>query len=116
MSAKGRIINTTPRNFLRDRVLRYVRVVPAGGKVKDPGSFHRYSCQPKPLCDSSGPGSIHADSEIFALIRAGKPQEALKLFEAHQDRTHKSGAWKRSKAILWASLYKVGDPRAMGVV
>jgi hypothetical protein len=64
------------------------------------------------LKPASGAGSIFADSEMQQLIDAGRVEDAAKLFEAHQARTHKSGAWKRSKMRMWHDYYRAGDDRA----
>jgi hypothetical protein len=113
VAAKGKIVNTTPRNFLRDRVLRYIKVVRSGGPTRDPGSFHAPRRQPKPLFAASGPGSINADAEMHALISAGKREEAAAYFETHKARTYKSGAWERSKLNLWYAHYKAGTGAAL---
>jgi hypothetical protein len=66
-----------------------------------------------PLTPARGPGSIDCESEIRALIRAGRQKEAIALYERDRDHFFAAGENRGIPRLRrWYELAKRGDPRA----
>lgn len=92
----------TPRGVIHGRLMS----VPAGGHTKDPGRTHAHRRRKGPLLAATGPGSINAESEIQALIRAGKRAEAAEFYEACFRIHYKSGKPRMNWGAAWYLEYK----------
>ena len=103
----------TPRGQTYERL---VRPMPAGGPTKDPARFHAQRRRKGPLVSATGPGSINAESEMQALVRAGKADEAAAFYEACFRVHYKTGKPKMRWGARWYAEYKRSKLTAHGVV
>lgn len=93
----------TPRGVIYGRL---VRPMPAGGHPKDPGRTHAQRRRKGPLLVSIGPGSINAESEMRALVQAGRFKEAAEFYESCHRIHYKHGKPKMRWGGRWYLEYK----------
>jgi len=85
---------------------RMLRVMRDSGKNKDPGLTHEHRRMKGELVPATGPGSIHERDEMFALIEAGKPQEAAEYYRRCLNINYRAGKPKLHRdMVTWYAYY-----------
>lgn len=85
---------------------RYIRPMPAGGKNRDPGLFHEHRRLEGALIRATGPGSMNERTEMFALIEAGKPQEAAEYYRHCLNINYRAGKPHLHRdMVTWYAYY-----------
>lgn len=94
----------TPRGMKHERMVKPMGM--GGGGTRDPGRFDAQRRRKGSLLVATGPGSINAESEMQALVRAGKHAEAAEFYEACFRIHYKSGSPRMSWGAEWFAAYK----------
>lgn len=69
MVAKGKIVNTTPKNGWKKNGKLIKVVLSGGGAIQDPGLFHEHRRLRGPLIRATGPGSYsERDEQVRATL------------------------------------------------
>jgi hypothetical protein len=106
---KHGISPTTPKDWQKGRPQRYIKMMPATGKNRDPARVLSHLARRGPLIGAHGPGSINAESDMRHLIATDRGSEAATLFESH----HRiRGARPLLKMMPWYELFIQGSVTA----
>jgi hypothetical protein len=93
------VVENTGRSGLGDWLSRNNRHRFPKGKRAKP-------IQPKRLQRATGPGSINERNEMFALIEAGKPQEAAEYYRRCLNINYRAGKPKLHRdMVTWYAYY-----------